>query len=614
MKRICMTVLALIFLLTLLTGCATGEQGNTTEASTAVQTEQPTQPGLYLPESDVEVFTGGAVRKYALDSREYSWIGAMGTDLLLATQGADGVMTVLAGDKCEIKAQETVADLGLGTELASYQAFTGNFTYYSQSTKEIVILDRQLSEKSRCPLPEDSFGRPVIAERTGKVYYCRGKELYELDPSNGITRLVRSFSGLSFSLVDDHCNGEFLRCRTVDANGMPGEQYISATTGATVYSGKLVTSLDTYGENYFAVLQDGTVQLQLFGDLLSVSQLNVSKGEGMFVEALSLGGAVHCSVNEEGALAFSFYDLSSGMRTAATAVPNIGMPTAFYADTRSDCLWFLAPDTSTGEQNLYRWTIQNSLVSDETVYTGTYYTADAPDTEGLALCQQRVDALNKTYWLDIRIWENALDGSPDYALAEEHQVSVINEMLDSLEQIFSRFSEDFLEDTADSTKNGKLKIRLVRSIDADRESYHYWHNGNLYIVICSGADAGQAFLRHISEAVITHVLGNAEELDYWEGLNPADFVYGTPLQQYLEGETRAFTDEAAMTSVTKDRAQTFLYAMTEGNESVFASQTMQAKLKLLCEGIRDAYRLMRYQEVLPWEQYLQESLAYQPAQ
>ncbi len=614
MKRISLITFCAFLLLTLLAGCDTVGQGDDTQASTTLQTEEPTQPGLYLPQSNAEVQTGGAVRAYELDAQDYGWIGAMGTDLVLAARGSSGVMTVLSGDKCVIKASAEVADLQLGTELASYQAFAGNFTYYSQAEKQIISLDRQLGEKNRYSLPEDISGRPVIAERTGKVYYCMGKELYELDPSNGITRLVRTFSGLSFSLVDDYCNGEFLRCLTVDANGMPGEHYISATTGATVYSGKIVTSLDTYGDNFFAVLHDGTLQLQLFGDLLSVWQLNVPQGEGVFMDALSLGGIVHCSVNEEGALTFSYYDLSTGMRTAAVSVPGVGMPTVYYADTRTDCLWFISPDAESGVQKLYRWAISDTPVSDETVYTGTYYTAEAPDTEGLAQCQQRVDALNKTYWLDIRIWENALDGSEKYALATEHQVSVINTMLDSLEQMFARFSEDFLEDTADNTNSGKLKIRLVRSIDAAQEGYHYWHNGNLYIVICSGADAGQTFLNHISEAVITHILGNAEELDYWEGLNPPDFVFGTPMQQYLEGESRAFTDETAMESLTKDRAQTFLYAMTEGNTEVFASVTMQAKLKLLCEGIRDAYRLTRYQEALPWEQYLYESLAYQPAQ
>jgi hypothetical protein len=37
---------------------------------------------------------------------------------------------------------------------------------------------------------------------------------------------------------------------------------------------------------------------------------------------------------------------------------------------------------------------------------------------------------------------------------------------------------------------------------------------------------------------------------------------------------------------------------------------MQAKLKLLCLGIREAYGLEKSAETYLWEQYLTESLAY----
>ena len=50
--------------------------------------------------------------------------------------------------------------------------------------------------------------------------------------------------------------------------------------------------------------------------------------------------------------------------------------------------------------------------------------------------------------------------------------------------------------------------------------------------------------------------------------------------------------------------------MTEGNESLFRCETMQAKLRTLCEGIRKAFGLRKSPDTFLWEQYLEESLAY----
>ena len=60
----------------------------------------------------------------------------------------------------------------------------------------------------------------------------------------------------------------------------------------------------------------------------------------------------------------------------------------------------------------------------------------------------------------------------------------------------------------------------------------------------------------------------------------------------------------------EDRARIMEYAMTEGNEEYFRSTTMQSKLKLLCEGIREAFKLKKSPETFLWEQYLNTSLAY----
>ena len=49
--------------------------------------------------------------------------------------------------------------------------------------------------------------------------------------------------------------------------------------------------------------------------------------------------------------------------------------------------------------------------------------------------------------------------------------------------------------------------------------------------------------------------------------------------------------------------------MTEGNESMFQTKTMQAKLKRMCQGIREAYNYEKNGKTYQWEQYLNTSLA-----
>jgi hypothetical protein len=58
----------------------------------------------------------------------------------------------------------------------------------------------------------------------------------------------------------------------------------------------------------------------------------------------------------------------------------------------------------------------------------------------------------------------------------------------------------------------------------------------------------------------------------------------------------------------EDRARIMEYAMLPGNEGMFRASVMQAKLKKLCLGIREAFELEDAPEVFLWEQYLDRPL------
>ena len=158
-----------------------------------------------------------------------------------------------------------------------------------------------------------------------------------------------------------------------------------------------------------------------------------------------------------------------------------------------------------------------------------------------------------------------------------------------------------------------IRICIVRDIGGERISGYHWHDGDPFIILSVGMDIEQAFLDAFSYILDIHVLGNSSVADSWEALNPEGFTYGTEntVLAFLEGTTRAFADRKGMQSVTDDRATVFYQAMLTDNAETFQSESMQAKLRMLCQAIRDAWRLEQSTESFIWEQYLNEPLAYQ---
>ena len=258
---------------------------------------------------------------------------------------------------------------------------------------------------------------------------------------------------------------------------------------------------------------------------------------------------------------------------------------------------------------LLRWNLESTPVTDDVDYTGSVYTAENPDTEGLAECAKRGDAIGKQYGVTIRVFERALVSNDDFDIEVEYQTAAINRTLDKLEAVFKKFPDKFLYKSV----SGSIRICIVRSIDGEQTSAYHWRDGDPFIILSAGVDIEKCFLQKFAYILDIHVLGNSSMVDDWTSLNPEGFAYNTQTTQviYLEGETRAFADRTAMISVTDDRAMTFYYAIQEGNEEVFKSEIMQKKLQMLCKGIRDAWRLENSTGTFLWEKYLTEPIAYQ---
>ncbi len=593
-------------LLVLLTGCATQQDPETTEQTAAATTEAVYQ-GLYVQNSQIEQQTQGAVRRYDLPG-SYSWMSMVGDKLLLAAGGSDTELTTLVGTD-GVPSTTVIPGVDLAGEGAAWQATYTGFVYYIESAKQAVFLDPQLQELDRVQLPEGIQGMPIFAPDGSQIFFCVPGEIRALEVERKLSRLIKSHDCASQELLGCYFEGSLLACRVEDIQGDINTLYLSTENGQTKATDNAIISLSTYGHNYLAIRADGTTQQRLVGNADGIAaQMNVYGGS--MWSALQLGGAV-CVNSIDGGISLDLYELETGKRTAAVTALGVDMPTALFADRWSGCVWFLTKDDQNGGTVLLRWNPEASPASDDIVYTGSVYTLEAPDEAGLKACADRVDQLNKKHGITLRIWERAVISPGTYTLEKEYQTGAINQMLDTLEQVLDLFPDRFLYK---SVKNS-IRICIVRSVDQQVQAVQYWYDGDPFIVLSVGVDVRAELIRGLSYVVDSHILGNSPMFDYWNGLNPEGFAYGdatTYSQAYLQGDSVAFLSESSMASPTEDRCEVFRQAMKENNAEAFQSSMMQQKLKLLCQAIRDSWRLEQKTDVYSWEQYLTESIAYKP--
>lgn len=593
MKKLLVILIACL----VLTGCgAPAVQNGENSPSEPATTDQVDAVSLYDPDSPVEEATGGAVRAYPLGDGTYTGLLSVGERVLVVSAAGDA--TLLEGDTCRIvrtAATDLTGQWG-PMELRSNGSWVA---YYAAESREVVLLDQQLQQTQRIALPEDAVGKPAIHLDQGEIFYCAGTEIRALNIQTGISRLVRSHSCQSQELTGSFFDDSVLGCRITDEEGRQSILYLYAQTGQVINQDLTLGSLQTMGSHYFAMRTDGDTVQYLFGTADAETMcLNVQAAN--LTGALALGGAVDYSV-VDGALELSFYNFASGKRTAQVRLDGVELPQAVLADSQG--LWILSG------QVLYRWDISASPMEDKTVYTGALYTAENPDTVGLADCQTRAAELGQTYGITIRIWQDAV--KKDYDVEPEYQVSAIRKALDQIETALQLLPPRFLDLT------GELEVDLIRSVDGNRDAVQY-RTGSTCTMIIPCQDAQKYFLWGLGWGVDTRTLGNSRDYDFWDDLNPEGFEYTYDYMenavredraQYLEGENRAFVDQLSMSFPTEDRARVFAAAMLEGNEELFRSEIMQAKLVMLCGAVREAYYLEDSTEILPWEQYLNEPLA-----
>lgn len=614
MKRMLAAMIAVL----LLAGCATDAGGPTGSSTVDTGCTDPTAPSVYTGVSRIRAETEGRIDAYVLPTLDYTGMAFFEGNILLFSQnGSVTTLTMVSAEDLSVRATAAL-DCALDPNSTQIRFGSHRIGYYDSSAGVIVFLDNTLRETGQVELPEDIMGLPVMSEDLERIYYCTASDIRVLDLQTGISRLLKQHTCAEQSLRGLCFDETVLVCTLTDADGDVSTAYISTKNGAALLSEPGEMAFYAYEDRYFAPRINGTAQELLFGVHDGETRNLIPAKSHLSVQpVLELDGVV-AFPEENGCFGMDFYDLSTGKRTASVMLPAMVFPGQLLGQAGNTSLWFLAHDQQTQENVLCHWDLSGSTLSDETVYANVHYTADSPDEAGLAQANARANELGDAYGLDIRIWQDAVSESCGLVLEPEYQVSAILRELQVLENALSRFPEDFFRQLAAGTSNGALHLCIVRSIQNGNGSLsgaQAWLKSESFLYLAAGSGLEQSFYHQLSHAIDSRVLVESTLYDDWKKLNPEGFNYDSRYDIAL-GNTDpcpypdAFIDTYAMASAADDRASVFEYAMRPDASYAFSSEIMQSKLLRMCRAIRDAFGMKKYTEILPWEQYLSESIAY----
>ncbi|MBQ7345868.1 MAG: hypothetical protein IJW45_07400 [Oscillospiraceae bacterium] len=617
----------LLVLVILLGGCANAPQEESPTTTLSEQETDPTQPLIdlydgapkfpsYDPDSALREATGGAVRAYALEGSGYYAVAMMGDGIVLFS-GEQGTKLTLW--------REEQDPVGVTLETAIYPTATScvvgedRLMYYDETTREVVTLDEALAEVQRIAMPEDMIGSPVLAQDQSCVYYFDEAYLRCMDLESGICRMLTNARGDRRSITGIYFDEPILTCAVYEGEDV-SYAMIDATTGETVYMEDSIPYLKTHGQWYFAQRFDGVSEQYLFGERGQEPACLVP--ERGYPEFLPGSRRVVFFESSDDGVLLELYDTTDGTRRSAVSLEGVCYG-SMVEDLDRELLWILVDETGDGSQVLLCWDPEQSLTGETTSFVEPLYTAEAPDTQGLAQVAQDAKALGDAHGVRLLVYKDATGHMPvDYTFQEEYRVSVYDHYLPLLEEALEAYPAGFLKKLGSSSGNGRLTISLVMGAYGDNDlgalsavdGVQFWSDGNIYLTLVMNEYFVGTFFHELYHAIDTFILTETQAFDFWDGLNPEGFRYDNDYLDnqyrddggYLEDETRAFIDTYSMSYAKEDRARIIEYGMQPGNEAYFTSDTMQAKLAAICKGIREAFSLEKVDESLLWEQYLLE--------
>ncbi len=594
-----MKKLALLILCLLLCGC----RQELPEAAPVTEAAVPTESNLERSHP----LSGEGLAVYPLTQRKVRAVRAMGEDLLVFSGYGSTTLSLLSGEDLELTAQQTLA-FELDPKDPALRIGDMSLSFFDPDAQETVVWNRELKEISRIPAPAGATGSPILSDNRENLFYAGGEGLMVWELNSGFQRKLK-LQSRDQQLTGLHFDGTLLQYQVLDGDQLR-TFFMTESSGQDIYASEGVVTMVTQGQEYFAQVPVGSMELLIYGDREGQPRMLCPEDLGAKLWCLpQVGGAVTVSTANREDVCLAFYDLDTGHRRGQLILDALYQPKSIAA-VQGDSCYLLVYDPERDCDMILQWQLPQTA-EESTCYTYPYVSNDAA---ALAQCRSYADRLEQTYGLEIILGEDALAVQPwDYEFQPEILAPVLMRELEQLEVRLEIFPEGMLEQT--SAHFASLNLCLVRQIRGTAASgsldmatgVQFFEENHAYVAIAAGKYSAQALYHELFHIMETHILNESIAFDQWEGLNPAEFDYvwgyGIP-EEYDRYLSSAFLDRYSMSYPKEDRARIWETAILAGNRDLFQSPILQSKLEKLCQGIREAYGLKKSPETFLWEQYL----------
>lgn len=541
----------------------------------------------------------------------------MDNKLLFFSEKEPTILTLADPDTLQILGSHETG-MVLSPENGTIQLLEEGLSYFSSPAEETVILDKSLREIRRITAPEDLVGMPLLSRDGNTLYYATPSAIRALDTASGISRILREAAypvqGLSGLLLED----SVLRLSITEADGTWRTLFLSSDTGQLLadHAGNILP--ETIGQRYCLRQQKGIQTTFLFGT--GGNDPVVLKPWFSVEDSFFLGDQILTTSWNQDRMELHLYSLDSGMRIAFFGGFPPGVTIRDAAQGSDGHIWLLCDQQDNSV--LYRWDPNATNIKDNTNYISPRYTRQEPDLDALAACTLYAREISHRHGVEVLVYTDAVALEPwDYELEYEYDAPALYQELELLDRRLSSYPSGFLQTL--SSKFDGIRLCIVRQIRGTPESgsvdiangIQFWDGYTACIVLAAGHDTERALYHELCHLIDTVVLTESTAYDQWNKLNPQGFQYANASAHSMRADDwrqagwESFLDDYSMSYAKEDRARIMEYAMTAGNAERFESPYLQAKLQLLCTGIREAFGLEDAADAFLWEQYLDIPIA-----
>jgi hypothetical protein len=298
----------------------------------------------------------------------------------------------------------------------------------------------------------------------------------------------------------------------------------------------------------------------------------------------------------------------------------------FFLVYNADCQPYLLVwdyrETTSGMDSLPLSGTKEQETLDDTEQPG-----DANDTE-----QPKDDSTEQQYGLEIIYGEDIPEELSVYHLEPCTDEALLAEALDTLYESLDCYPEQFFRQLCFGDNTG-ITIYLTGTITGSTEGmletptgFTDSINGRMVMVLDTEYLWDWDYtinheLSHMIDRRLEYRASYAEDSLYseetWNSFNPEGYEYLGTYEDYEENDqyhqySEYFADSYGMTFSTEDRAELFGLAMSDylgyfDEDSFFAAGAPTTeKYKYYCECIRDGFDTTGWDDVMPWEEILED--------